>query len=898
MSVIREAMFPLSGEWRNWEVRLIGFLTLLYVIVQVHAIHSDGFRAQDFFTHKTWIHQAASEGAKFLTAYGANRTNPPLYHYLGGLLLRLIPDYFLVALAYCNLALSLIGAVATYQIVCSLIVDRWLRTAAFGAFILLPCFVIQSVAIAADALTTPAFLVFVWGMILIARAKQHQVFVAGCVLASVALLIGVMVKFTFLSEVLVALVFTALIGSRGILTKRQVAIALAAVVLPAAITGWWQLGLYKTQSKYNLGIVTEPGLGQILERMNNAPMNLRSVAFPRAIDIKLLDAPQYNEVENGQWTLLQPNKFSFPGLLHMGAFSDLLNAYQFDPYHTYFGLRTPFAQAAMAVAVKSGLWITILSVIGIRFLTFVSVRSILRNSELDPVLLAVVLAALAWYLNIALFLPLVGSPYGGGYWHPRLVTPAIILFIISGFYWIQRQTFFGGKIGPVLLGLVLLQTGLHASFLWPRPGNVSDYIDSNRDLPRNPPAFGVEYLMSYGLEGRPDAPFFWLGDQMAFVIRRNDPEIPVQSYVLSFTVSPGPANPDPARRVAIHLPDGSTKEYSFVVPETISVPLKLGQGRSMVSVEILEPAERVVVRPADARNFMVNVSGIKWQDQASISMSHRPPFLYVHGNVGVEGTPDSFRYVLKDSMEIWVESRDVSLPQTDCELGLQVISPAPQSGKGEIAVIADGPAAAPQTFALNREETELRIPVKIKPGVSKFTLRQNGTAAGGSPLYVRRIRLSLLSEKERSAVEPIQDGGPFPRKPIMTVSNPQGEDHGAGQSTWYWIGAPATIAIEKRDRPDVKTGYRLQFRLDAGPGHAPPHRSVVLELPSGGTVPIEFDGSKNADIPITLEMGKQQFRLALRDPAKQTVPFPSDPRTLLLRLADVKLVEPSVGAKP
>lgn len=878
------ALWRKAGGWERIDVIAAGALASLYVILQLHAIVYDGFRAQDYFTHRTWVNQAFTEGWKFLVTYGENRSNPPFFHLFGSLLQRHNATSYMTELAFFNLLFSLAGLAAAFHLIQLIIADRLLRIAAFASFVFLPSFVIQSVAIAADSLTTGLFLLYLCAMIRLVRAETDKAFYTAAGLASVLLLIGVLTKFTFLSQVLGAAIFLAAAAFRKLLTPARAALAFAILVLPAALTGRWQMGLYQSQSKYNSGIVSGRGLQGAL----TAPLNPRSVLLPRPGDLELLNAPQYLTREGGQPILFRPNEHSYPGLLHMGAFTDMLNAYQFDPFHGYFGLRSPFAQSAMSLAVKTGLWLTLLAAAGLLILGASAARSLLPQAEFNPVLFLLVLSAFGWYANIAVFLPLVGNPYGGGYWHPRLVAPALVVFLILGFAWVQRFAVRWPVAPKVLLGLVLFQCAVHATFLWPSERDVSDFVESDRDLDRNREPFNVQYLTAQDKEGTAAAPFFWVGDSLGIVVRRHEPQVPVQGYILSMTLTAGPAEPNPARRVAIRLPDGTRQEIGFQGTHNLEVPVSLPQGRSLIALDVVEPRKQTAFIPGDGRNHMVHVAGIKWRYVATSKGSVPEPYLSVVNPQGATGTPDSFSYWLNEPMEISVDNRAANYPRARYELRFDA-SPGPAATDFQPIVTVSGAAA---DFPVSQPAT-IRVPLSLAPGANKFTVQlKNAAGRKGQLLSVRNIELVLTEGYEGQSTEPVKDAGPFPGKTTLKVVNAQGEDRGADQSAWYWVGPPAEIRIDKRTLPGVTEGYRLQFRLDAGPGDPNPHRVARLELPGGEEMDFDFVGTKMVDIPIKLQMGRQTFRVLPKSPEKNKVPVPNDPRTLVLRLAGVQLIEP------
>jgi len=91
----------------------------------------------------------------------------------------------------------------------------------------------------------------------------------------------------------------------------------------------------------------------------------------------------------------------------------------------------------------------------------------LRDGPLDRRLpiLAILLFSLAFFANIALFMPFVQQAYYCGYWTARLILPALLGFGLLGFTLLDERL---RSSGPRLavLAYAAVQATLHASFLW------------------------------------------------------------------------------------------------------------------------------------------------------------------------------------------------------------------------------------------------------------------------------------------------------------------------------------------------------------------------------------------------------------------------------------------------
>ena len=171
---------------------------------------------------------------------------------------------------------------------------------------------------------------------------------------------SVYTKFTFDSVIAGAALWLALLWWTGLLTARRLAVAFAALVVIPAMLAYAEMHRFTSQVKYNLGILPKLTLSGVL----SAEMNPRSVLFLRRANAAVFAAPSYDRYVNGEFELLVNNKHSFPALLHLAMFSDVLNVYQYDPYDSHFGIRTISNHARMRAAVQFGIAFSALAFIG------------------------------------------------------------------------------------------------------------------------------------------------------------------------------------------------------------------------------------------------------------------------------------------------------------------------------------------------------------------------------------------------------------------------------------------------------------------------------------------------------------------------------------------------------
>jgi hypothetical protein len=226
--------------------------------------------------------------------------------------------------------------------------------------------------------------------------------------------------------------------------------------------------------------LTTSGLGVKSEIVNH--MNYGSIFGLRNADWHILDAPRYDDPPQltpnlflqqstsakDPYELLIDNKHSYLALLHLAIFTDILNIFQYDPTDFYFGQRSARNQRLMAVSVKTSIPFTAASIIcvGILSLTMLPSRVRPRNKTYFNVQAALILG-LAWFANIVVFFPFIPTIYGSGYWTPRLILPALIIFLLLTFYCLDRLTRPFLRFRVIVLSACILQSLLHISFLWP-----------------------------------------------------------------------------------------------------------------------------------------------------------------------------------------------------------------------------------------------------------------------------------------------------------------------------------------------------------------------------------------------------------------------------------------------
>jgi hypothetical protein len=453
-----------------------------YVLVQVNAVLHQGYAGQDFFSqHVPLINRAMRDPWGFATVLTGWRTNPPLYYLLAAKVAVLSGRArAFEAIALLNVAVNVIGLVLLSRVLRRVIDDPRLRLACMVLVLFLPFAMIHAMVIACDAPAAAIFFLIAYLCVLLAEAASPGRVVTLGLAVGMAVVVGLGTKFTFVST---AAALTVLVPLLAWAKRWEGRTAFVAFVLAAAIPlvlGLAELGAYRRA-------IAESHFGPPKDAVPG--MSLRSLVFFRPGDRHVFDAPPYDETvqigsrvpvpATGSWepqpgtefNLLEPDRFSYPALLHLAVFTDICNFYQNRPLRRYFGVRSASHQARMVLAVRTGTLFSLATLLAVPLVTLTALRSCLRDRSPRAVMTLIpVLMGLAFYLGIVAVMPFATGAYGAGYWLPRLVAPSLLVFSACIFIALDRLPLparrWAGRSG---LALAVLQALLHVSFLWP-PG--------------------------------------------------------------------------------------------------------------------------------------------------------------------------------------------------------------------------------------------------------------------------------------------------------------------------------------------------------------------------------------------------------------------------------------------
>lgn len=437
------------------------FLIGLFFVVELNNIRNEAFVGQDFGTHTTIMDQLMNdrEGKWFFM----DGTNRPAVYWVGGLCKRFTRELYTIQLA--SIFFVLLGMAALHFFHRSLLVavrTPEIRVAVVALAALLPAHLIAGVVFAGDVGVMLPFALACWALVrsLSATDSRRALFYAA--LAGTAIAAGDFVKVSFALQPVAVLIGVALVWRWGRIDARRAGLtALLAALFPLMVGGALQWRNHRETAKAERR--------HTFDWRGTGEMTWKSLLGLKADDRHVLDAPTYWEkTPDNQLNLIQPNRYSYPALLHLGIFTDVLNYADMGGYRCTTQPRHEPQQRYAVLSVRAGLLWSVVALLGALSLALLVGAAVFRPS-LAPATGVVVwaLQGAAWYFPIMLVLPFIMSSYSWGYWLPRLIVPALWSAALVG-GWFLDQIFHGRSVWwvRVLLALALAQTWLHFRSIW------------------------------------------------------------------------------------------------------------------------------------------------------------------------------------------------------------------------------------------------------------------------------------------------------------------------------------------------------------------------------------------------------------------------------------------------
>jgi hypothetical protein len=412
--------------------RILLGLTLLASLVQgLLGIGKYGYCGQDFEYHYTILRTFP---AGFTYAY----TNPPGIYALGYLFATLISKRFVLeGTAFVMLAFNVLSLWILYSVIRRIIASRPIRWAAMLLATFVPFRVLHSIVYSGDAVTIPIFLIVARHAI--AMLDEDSASIRRWVLIGASATIGMLFKYTFIGllPALALLAWYQFRASQRGRRRRGAALAAAICLLVPSLTFWVQMRLSERANGTT-------AVSQWLAPGEPTQMNVADILLLKRADRELLRAPQY--FQDG---LYEPHRYSYPGLVHLAMFTDVLNYFQEKPRlsehwdkHTRASDGLPRAREATIwspIAVTAALPVSAAALLGALWCSVASLAWLAGKRGRAVMPLAVIsLLACSFYAPIILNITKVKCPYSCGYWLPRLVMPSLLSFLILGFVIVDR----------------------------------------------------------------------------------------------------------------------------------------------------------------------------------------------------------------------------------------------------------------------------------------------------------------------------------------------------------------------------------------------------------------------------------------------------------------------------
>lgn len=415
-----------AGDWI-----FLGFLSVVGLAVGLRGVVHYGYIGQDFPIHRDLI-------ASFPKTFNYGLNDPPGLYWFGSLVRDCVgPAHYLEAIALVLLALNASALWIFYRLLWASIAQWQLHCAAAAFVTLIPFRVIHSVVLAADAFTLP---VFALTALLSLRLFEDPRSVPSWFGLSLCLVAGILCKYTIVGLLPpVALLLGIALRQRlsGGDRLRWSAVAVVALLLPAAV--------FLLQMRASAGLKGSITNQQWLPDGAPAVMRWRDILVPKDRDLSLLErAPDYLKDR-----LYSAREYSYLGLLHASCFADILGYFQPPPegistdwarrtQETFLRGRTELSQELQTWSVRLCLPFSVLAVVGTLACGLLCIQSAASRKPLVPPTVVVMTAlAAGFYLPVFFSLHRLQDPYTPGFWLPRLVMPAVLVFYSLGFVFLD-----------------------------------------------------------------------------------------------------------------------------------------------------------------------------------------------------------------------------------------------------------------------------------------------------------------------------------------------------------------------------------------------------------------------------------------------------------------------------
>ncbi|MDB6126438.1 MAG: hypothetical protein JWM35_334 [Verrucomicrobia bacterium] len=452
------ATSPAEPSLETWAVCAV---LAIFVVVGFNHIHSNTIYGQDFLLHSSGTENLIAHPDEW---FPQDFTNRPLVYWIGAGCHWITHGKAPWEMA--GAVFVLLNTAALFFLHDStrrFIRSPWLRIAALMFTAFLPATQIATIVYAADAVCQLPFTLTLWSLLRSAEAESGRSRIGFALLAGFALSLGAFARFTFIAVLpAVAIVIALLWRSRRVNLRHCLLVASAALLGPVLVAGWIE---HRASLRFS-----HRDAHHTFNWRGTGEMTWSSLLLLKSADVRVLDAPGYwdHEMIGGQprLGLLVNNRYSYPALLHLSIFTDVLdyaNEGQIDD-----GAPRPEPQKTIARwCVRLGLVFSVAGFFSIGWFSFRCVRALWQPAAAPSTgsLLWGILA-LAWFLPLALALPFVYNSYDWGYWLSRLIIPALWGFSVVLFAMIDETCARFPRAIQAITALVAIQAFLHVRSLW------------------------------------------------------------------------------------------------------------------------------------------------------------------------------------------------------------------------------------------------------------------------------------------------------------------------------------------------------------------------------------------------------------------------------------------------
>jgi hypothetical protein len=343
------------------------------------------------------------------------------------------------------------------------IAQPMLRITALALIAFWPVTLITTVVFAADALAQPFFALLCWSLLRWREVPSERAAAAFAALAGIALALGNFAKFTFVLLPAGVLLLAFLAWRLHQATpKRILALLILGGLAPTTVGGW--LHHKSTQA------LERESSHHVFNWKGTGEMSWRSLLLPKWTDQRIFEAPGYWDPEfiNGKeyLPLLRENDYSYPALLHLGTFSDVLDFANGGSQRSWRPRPEP-QKTFSKWSVRLGVVFTVLALVSLVVFTTRTVRALV-NPRLPVCFNTAVwfILGLNWYVPLVITLPVVEHAYQWGYWLPRLVVPALWSFGLCLFAWMGDRIVVWPSLARGIAILAGLQVCLQIGSVW------------------------------------------------------------------------------------------------------------------------------------------------------------------------------------------------------------------------------------------------------------------------------------------------------------------------------------------------------------------------------------------------------------------------------------------------